>query len=64
MSEDMGRDALRVLAVACKELPAGGPYAEEAVEKEMTCLGLVGIRRSGECTHSDFHDVRVDRTDP
>jgi len=43
VSEDMGRDALRVLAVACKELPAGGPYTEEAVEKEMTFLGLVGM---------------------
>jgi Ca2+-transporting ATPase len=43
VSEDMGRDALRVLAVAFKELPAGGPYSEEAVEKDMTCLGLVGM---------------------
>jgi len=43
VSEDMGRDALRVLAVACKELPASGPYTEEAVEKEMTFLGLVGM---------------------
>jgi Ca2+-transporting ATPase len=43
VSEDMGRDALRVLAVACKELPAGGPYAEEAVEKDMSFLGLVGM---------------------
>jgi Ca2+-transporting ATPase len=43
VSEDMGRDALRVLAVAFKELPAGGPYTEEAVEKDMTFLGLVGM---------------------
>jgi Ca2+-transporting ATPase len=43
VSEDMGRDALRVLAVAFKELPAGGPYSEEAVEKDMTFLGLVGM---------------------
>ncbi len=44
VSEDMGRDALRVLAVACKEVaPGGGAHDEEAVEQELTFLGLVGM---------------------
>ncbi len=43
MGEEMGRDALRVLAIACKELPAGDAYAEEQVERDMTLLGLVGM---------------------
>jgi Ca2+-transporting ATPase len=42
-NEEMAKDALRVLAVACKELTADGPYAEEAVEKDLTFLGLVGM---------------------
>jgi Ca2+-transporting ATPase len=43
VGEDMASDALRVLAVAYKELDASETFAEEAVEKEMTFLGLVGM---------------------
>ena len=42
-NEDMARDALRVLAIACKQLSADGPPAEDAVENELTFLGLVGM---------------------
>ncbi len=36
-------DALRVLALACKEVAVDGPYAEDSVERELTFLGLVGM---------------------
>ena len=42
VSEDMGRDALRVLAIACKDLAAGA-MVEEEVESGMVLLGLVGM---------------------
>ena len=43
VNEGMARDALRVLALAYKELPQGDGYGEESVEGEMTFLGLVGM---------------------
>ena len=42
-NEAMAAGALRVLGVACKELPLEGPYTEEFVERDLTFLGLVGI---------------------
>jgi Ca2+-transporting ATPase len=42
-NEQMAGDALRVLAVACKELPAQDHYEEEQVESGMVFLGLVGM---------------------
>jgi Ca2+-transporting ATPase len=42
-SEDMARDALRVLAIACKELPPAGSVTEEMAEQGLTLLGLVGM---------------------
>ena len=42
VSEDMGRDALRVLAIASKELDRGH-LSEESSESGMVLLGLVGI---------------------
>lgn len=42
-NEEMATDALRVLGVACRELPEMDGYGEEAVEGELTFLGLVGM---------------------
>src|SRR6185503_6897908 len=42
-SEKMAQDALRVLALACKEVPADGPHDEETIEREMIFLGLIGM---------------------
>jgi P-type Ca2+ transporter type 2C len=42
-NEQMAGDALRVLAVAYKELPAQDHYDEEEVETGMVFLGLVGM---------------------
>ncbi len=42
VSEDMGQAALRVLAIACKDLGAG-PVGEDAAESDMVLLGLVGM---------------------
>jgi len=42
-NEQMARDALRVLALACKELPAKDQYTEDEVESGMVFLGLVGM---------------------
>jgi Ca2+-transporting ATPase len=42
-NETMANDALRVLAIAYKELPPAGPYTEAAVENGLTLLGLVGM---------------------
>jgi Ca2+-transporting ATPase len=39
----MAGDALRVLGVAYKELPADGPCTEESAETGLTFLGLVGM---------------------
>jgi len=43
VNEDMARDALRVLALAYRELPARNGYAEDQVENELVFLGLVGM---------------------
>ena len=42
-NEKMAKDALRVLAIAYKEVRADGPHDEETVERELTFLGLVGM---------------------
>ena len=42
-NEAMADEALRVLAVASRELPDGISYTEEAVEREMVLLGLAGM---------------------
>ncbi|HKQ25746.1 MAG TPA: HAD-IC family P-type ATPase [Burkholderiales bacterium] len=42
-SEKMAQDALRVLALAYKEVRPDGPYDEETVERELTFLGLIGM---------------------
>lgn len=43
VNEEMAKDALRVLAVAYRELPDKITYSEDAVESEMVFLGLVGM---------------------
>jgi P-type Ca2+ transporter type 2C len=43
VSEEMAQEALRVLGVAYRELQDGITYTEEAVEKDMTFLGLAGM---------------------
>lgn len=42
-NEKMAKDALRVLAIAYKEVRADGPHDEETVERGLTFLGLVGM---------------------
>ena len=42
VSERMAGDALRVLAIAGKEIPAE-PVAEDAIEQDLVFLGLVGM---------------------
>ena len=42
-SETMAKDALRVLAIAYKEVGADGAHDEEAVERDLTFLGLIGM---------------------
>ncbi len=42
-NEKMANDALRVLAIAYKEVCADEPYDEETVERELTFLGLIGM---------------------
>ena len=42
-NEAMAGDALRVLGVAYKELPAANVYTEELAETDLTFLGLVGM---------------------
>jgi Ca2+-transporting ATPase len=43
VGEEMAQQALRVLGVAYRELEDGITYTEEAVEKDMTFLGLAGM---------------------
>ncbi len=43
INEEMAKDALRVLGVASRELRAGTPPTEEAVENGMVFLGLAGM---------------------
>ena len=42
-NEEMAGDALRVLAVASRDLPEDIAYEEEAVEQDMVFLGLAGM---------------------
>ena len=42
-NEKMANDALRVLAIACREVNGDGPHDEETVERELTFLGLIGM---------------------
>ncbi|MBP8294704.1 MAG: HAD-IC family P-type ATPase [Burkholderiales bacterium] len=42
-NEKMAKDALRVLALAYREVRADGPHEEEAVECDLTFLGLIGM---------------------
>lgn len=43
VNQEMAGAALRVLAMACRELQDGIVYTEEAVERDMTFLGLAGM---------------------
>jgi len=42
-NESMANDALRVLAIAYREVSAEGPLDEETAERELTFLGLIGM---------------------
>ena len=42
-NETMAKDALRVLAIAYKEVYVDGPREEDAVERDLTFLGLIGM---------------------
>ncbi|OGA74148.1 MAG: ATPase [Betaproteobacteria bacterium RIFCSPLOWO2_12_FULL_65_14] len=42
-NEQMADDALRVLAIAYRELEPGTAHAEDAVERELVFLGLIGM---------------------
>ena len=42
-NEAMAKDALRVLAIAYKEVGADQPHEEEALERDLTFLGLIGM---------------------
>jgi Ca2+-transporting ATPase len=41
--EAMAADALRVLAVACRRLPASGPAGDGEIEQDMVFLGYIGM---------------------
>ena len=43
ISESMAKDALRVLGIAYKELPARKSYSEDEVEGELVFLGYAGL---------------------
>lgn len=43
INEEMAQDALRVLGIACRELPDGIVYAEDTIENDMVFLGLSGM---------------------
>ena len=43
VNESMAKDALRVLGIACKELPRQDSYSDEFVEKDMVFLGYAGM---------------------
>ncbi|HWP57708.1 MAG TPA: cation-translocating P-type ATPase [Candidatus Acidoferrales bacterium] len=43
VNEEMAQGALRVLAIAYRDLPAGNGYSENQVEKDLVFLGLVGM---------------------
>ncbi|MEI6291082.1 MAG: cation-transporting P-type ATPase, partial [Chloroflexota bacterium] len=43
-NDEYARSALRVLAVASRELPVKtGPYTEESIEKDLTFIGLIAM---------------------
>ena len=42
-NESMARDALRVLAIAYKEVRVDGPFDEEVAERDLTFLALIGM---------------------
>ena len=42
-NEEMANDALRVLAIACKDLPEADGYGEDLVEEKLVFAGLVGM---------------------
>jgi Ca2+-transporting ATPase len=42
-NEKMANDALRVLAIACREIDEGTPTDEEALERGLVFLGLIGM---------------------
>ena len=42
-NEEMANDALRVLAIAYKDLPDADGYGEDLVEEKLVFLGLVGM---------------------
>ena len=42
-NEAMAKEALRVLAIAYREVGADGPHEEEAVERDLIFLGLIGM---------------------
>ena len=43
VNESMAGEALRVLGLACKELPRADRYVDDDVEKDMVFLGYVGM---------------------
>jgi len=42
-NEAMAKDALRVLAIACRQVDESAPADEETLERDLTFLGLVGL---------------------
>ena len=42
-NEEMASDALRVLAIAYRDLPEADKYNEELIEKDLVFLGLIGM---------------------
>ena len=42
-NEEMATDALRVLAIAYRDLPEADEYNEELIEKDLVFLGLIGM---------------------
>ncbi|MBI4438827.1 cation-translocating P-type ATPase [Candidatus Woesearchaeota archaeon] len=43
VNESFAEDALRVLGLACRDMPAGGKYEIEGVERDLVFVGLVGM---------------------
>jgi Ca2+-transporting ATPase len=42
-NEEMATDALRVLAIAYRDLPEAREHSEESIEKDLVFLGLIGM---------------------
>jgi len=64
----MARSALRVLAVAVRDVPGARPYGQDATERDLTLLGLVGmldpprpevVDAVGACHHAGIRIVMV-----